>query len=200
MLVDGGRGRGVTKEAPRLTAENGQGTEAARRADAGVTKEMSRYGEYNEGTQGLRRSNTLLLTMQRIAERMRYVRRVCGDWRRVLTPSITTAFGVSAILLDPPYPTDLHNMQYGTDNEDSIWYDAAQWAIDNGDNPLLRIAICGYTTPEIDALFPASWERMRWQTNGGYGNQGNGKGRENSKREVVFFSPHCQKQNQMELF
>lgn len=120
--------------------------------------------------------------------------------RRVLTPSITTAFGVTAVLLDPPYPTDLHDMAYGTEDEANIWYDAAQWAIDNGDNKLLRIAVCGYTTPEIDALFPPSWERYRWQTNGGYGNQGNGQGRANSKRECVWFSPHCDRQAQMALF
>jgi len=35
------------------------------------------------------------------------------------------------------------------------------------------------------------WEVWSWATSGGYGNQGNATGRENRKKERIWFSPHC---------
>ena len=32
---------------------------------------------------------------------------------------------------------------------------------------------------------------LAWETNGGYGNQGDGAGRANARRERVWFSPGC---------
>ena len=63
-----------------------------------------------------------------------------------------------------------------------------EWALENGDNPLLRIAYCSYDDEE--KYFPPDWEVFAWKANGGYGNQGEGTGRENAKRERIFFSPH----------
>ncbi len=36
-----------------------------------------------------------------------------------------------------------------------------------------------------------TWNRATWKANGGYGSQGNGRGRANAGREVVWFSPAC---------
>ncbi len=68
--------------------------------------------------------------------------------------------------------------------------DVRQWAIENGDNPLMRIALCGYDTEHGDAM-PDAWHAWRWKASGGYGSQGNGRGRANAGRETVWFSPHC---------
>ena len=40
---------------------------------------------------------------------------------------------------------------------------------------------------------PEDWECVHWKAHGGYGSQGDaeGRGRENSQREVIWFSPHC---------
>jgi len=207
QLVKGAAGSGLKKKIPAISAshpgENAHGTEALRRR--GVTKKMpvigaNGYGETYKGVADMARKNTLTATMHALAARLEHVRIVCGDWRRVLTPSITTAFGVTAILLDPPYPTHLHSSAYGTDDEDRIWFDAAAWAVANGHNPLLRIAVCGYAVAECDEVFPSDWERYRWQTNGGYGNQGNARGRQNAKAECVWFSPHCATVEQTTLF
>lgn len=38
---------------------------------------------------------------------------------------------------------------------------------------------------------PEAMKLIPWRTPGGYGSQGNGRGRENAAREVVWFSPAC---------
>jgi DNA adenine methylase len=64
------------------------------------------------------------------------------------------------------------------------------WALANGDNRLLRIALCGYAG-EHDELVDAGWSTVAWKARGGYGSQGDGRGRENATRERIWFSPHC---------
>ena len=45
------------------------------------------------------------------------------------------------------------------------------------------------------------WEMVSWKANGGYGNQGQGRGRANAKRECLWLSPACQAhQAQQKLF
>ncbi len=65
-----------------------------------------------------------------------------------------------------------------------------EWCKENGDNKLLRVALCGY---EGEHEMPDQWECVAWKARGGYGSQGNGAGRENSKRERIWFSPACLK-------
>jgi hypothetical protein len=78
-----------------------------------------------------------------------------------------------------------------------VAHDVREWAIANGDNPLLRIALCGY---DGEHVMPESWECVEWKAKGGYGSQGNGSGRENSGRERIWFSPHCLGANQPRLW
>ena len=54
----------------------------------------------------------------------------------------------------------------------------------------MRIALCGYDTEHGDAM-PDGWHAHAWKSRGGYGSQGNGRGRANAGRETVWFSPHC---------
>jgi len=125
--------------------------------------------------------------MNVLAERMRRVRVCCGDWKRILGPSPTTAIGTTAVFLDPPYAADRGTVY----NEESfdVAHDVRIWAIENGENPELRIALCGY---DGEHEMPASWECVAWKANGGYGNQsGQTRGRANAKKERVWFSPHC---------
>jgi site-specific DNA-adenine methylase len=89
--------------------------------------------------------------------------------------------GIVGILLDPPYPRHLHNYDYDTDGAD-VWHRAARWAVANGDNPRLRIAVCGYNDADSDALFPSGWARFVWRRSG-IG--------QNKDRECIWFSPHC---------
>lgn len=119
-----------------------------------------------------------------LAARLRRVRVCCGEWDRVLGPSVTYRHGPTAIFLDPPYPQEGRADVYS--QESNVFEATRAWAIANGTNPLLRIAICGY-----DFEMPDGWERVNWKAHGGYGSQGEGRGRKNAKREVIWFSPAC---------
>lgn len=195
---------GVPRKMPEIgRSPNGQiafnrkGVQAYRYQE-GVPKQMplvsarggSSSGTIHQGVQSLAAPTALLAYFDRLAARLRRVRILCGDWKRVVKPSITVNHGLTSIFMDAPYPSQEHDMRYHGDND--VWHQAAAWAIENEDNPLLRIAVCGYWSAATDALFPATWERYRWQARGGYGNQkADGRGRENAKRECCWFSPHC---------
>lgn len=101
--------------------------------------------------------------------------------------SVTYRHGVTSVLLDPPYSHDERQDDlYAHDND--VASDVREWALANGDNPQLRIALCGY---EGEHTMPSTWSIYRWKARGGYGSQGNGTGRENAKRECIWFSPPC---------
>lgn len=121
-----------------------------------------------------------------LSNRLRDVRICCGDWTRVLGESVTVKHGTTGVFLDPPYSADEHDVRYSADHD--VARAVAAWAVANGDNPLLRIAVCGY---EGEHEFPASWSVVSWKAKGGYGSQADARGRENAARERIWFSPHC---------
>jgi hypothetical protein len=121
-----------------------------------------------------------------LAARLRRVRVACGDWSRVLGDSVTWRHGVTGIVLDPPYDEDGHSVRYSAGG--GVAADVAAWAFANGDNRKLRIVLCGY---DGDYAAPAGWRVVPWKAKGGYGSQGDGKGRENARRERLWLSPHC---------
>ena len=129
-----------------------------------------------------------------LAERLRSVRVCCGDWSRVCGPTPTTHMGLTGVFLDPPYPAEADRDETLYSEEDlSIAHDVAEWAIEQGGNKLMRIAFCGY---EGSHKFPSSWECVAWKARGGYASQSaieNG----NSKRERIWFSPHCLEQDSL---
>jgi DNA adenine methylase len=87
----------------------------------------------------------------------------------VLGPSVTYKHGMTAVFLDPPYShAERDSKLYSHDND--VAADVRQWAIENGDNPQLRIALCGYDTEHGDAM-PDTWSVWRWKAGGGYGSQ-----------------------------
>lgn len=132
-----------------------------------------------------------------LSARLRRVRVCCGDWRRVLGSSPTEKLGVTGILLDPPYAdtADRTADLYGVDSL-SVAHDVREWAIANGDNPMLRIALCGY---EGEHQMPDGWSVYAWKAGGGYGSQSQtSNGRDNAHRERIWFSPHCIKPHRIE--
>jgi len=116
-----------------------------------------------------------------LSERLRGVQVYWNDFEVVAGKAKQPEFGVVGILLDPPYPRHLRDFDYDTDGAD-VWHRAARWAVANGDNPKLRIAVCGYNDAESDALFPPEWARFAWRRSG------IGKNKDN---ECIWFSPHC---------
>ena len=64
---------------------------------------------------------------------------------RVLGESVTCGRGLTGVLLDPPY-SDLAGRDpdiYICDSR-TVAHEVREWAIDNGANKNLRIALCGY--------------------------------------------------------
>lgn len=124
-----------------------------------------------------------------LADRLRRVRVCCGDWKRILGPAPTTCIGTTGVFLDPPYAVEERSDVYSEESRE-VAYEVREWAIANGDNPELRIALCGY-----DATcyrMPPSWTEIAWKANGGYANQsGKTRGRANAHRERIWFSPFC---------
>jgi site-specific DNA-adenine methylase len=175
----GGQGGGsgvhaprLTDQMPRLAAEGG--------SISGVTATP------------LVASGGLYDYLTALSVRLRRVRVCCGDWKRVLTPSVTTYVGLCGVLLDPPYSHDMRERCYSEDHD--ISGDVREWAIANGDNPEFRIALCGY---EGEHTMPDTWECVAWKAHGGYARTERGK--ENRERERIWFSPFCLK-SELPLF
>lgn len=123
-----------------------------------------------------------------LAARLRPVTVLCGDWRRAVTPTLTWRQGLTAILLDPPYAdTAGRDPNLYAEESLSVAHDVREWAIANGEDPRLRIALCGYAGEHV---LPDSWECVPWEANNGYANRGQKRGI-NRRRERIWFSPHC---------
>ena len=151
-------------------------------AGKGINRQLPHLGDAGKGIRAY---------MQALADRLRRVRVCCGDWQRVTGPSVTFKHGITGVFLDPPYAAeaDRDETLYAADDL-QVAHEVRRWAIENGGNPLLRIALCGY---EGEHEMPADWECVAWKAAGGYGSQGDGQGRKNAGRERIWFSPHCLK-------
>lgn len=127
-----------------------------------------------------------------LAARLRKTRIICGDFRRVLGPSVlgkgknVGGRKPTAVYLDPPYDVNLRTKRLYTEDEPGIAVAARNWALENGDDPDLRIALSGYFE-EHDEHMPASWTRHRWTAARGYAGADN----DNREQETIWFSPHC---------
>ena len=129
-----------------------------------------------------------------LSGRLRFTKVCCGDWSRVLTKASTYGQGLTGVLLDPPYDAgDSHDDVYG-DLSRGVSAKVREWAIENGSNPLLRIALCGY---EGEHEMPPDWECVAWKATGGYANRN--AANQNARRERIWFSPACIKP-EAELF
>jgi len=169
-------GLSVREQLPDLGGNSGAAGKGVK-MDRGTDSRLSMPGE------------AILDWMLALQDRLRRVRVCCGDWTRVLGRSATECIGVTAVFLDPPYGTDADRDAsiYAHDSL-TVSAEVREWALANGDNPMLRIALCGY---EGEHAMPDSWECVAWKANGGYAaSAGNN---ENSKRERIWFSPHCLK-------
>jgi len=96
------------------------------------------------------------------------------------------------VFLDPPYSDAAGRTDglYSTDDL-TVAHDVRAWAIEQGDNPMMRICLAGY---DGEHDLPSTWEVVKWKARGGFGSQDddeNGLGRMNAARERLWFSPHC---------
>jgi hypothetical protein len=156
----------------------------------------------NTGVLAKRTRSNLAAYFQALADRMRYVRVTCGDWSRVVGKSVTWnnnctrgKHAYTAVVLDPPYdPKVRQEGLYSHDDHDReapLSTAVRQWALAEGENPKMRIVLCGYADEHATHM-PASWECVAWAANGGYANQNQTlDGNSNKHNERLWFSPHC---------
>jgi D12 class N6 adenine-specific DNA methyltransferase len=123
--------------------------------------------------------------------RLRCVRVCCGDWQRVMGPSVTYLHGMTGVMLDPPYSAEEgRDPNLYTHDDLQVAHAVRQWCLANGDNPLLRIVLCGYGTVH-DELLTHGWRRVGWATNGGFSNQRKARDATNKYQETLWLSPAC---------
>lgn len=192
LLTDAGTGNGVRRQRPHI-GDHGQGVHKL-----GVHRKRPHLGDHGQGVHKSTQRGGLLDWMQRLSDRLRYVRVCCGDWARVCGTSPTDRLGLTGVFLDPPYTAQAGRDErlYATDCL-NVGHDVCAWAIENGDNPKLRIAVCGY---EGEYQFPESWECVPWKAHGGMAHIGNGNGKANRHRERLWFSPHCLRASESSLW
>ncbi len=159
----GDAGQGVNRRLPHLGD-----------AGKGVNRELPHLGNAGQGA--------LTLYMRRLAERLSRVRITCGDWQRVVKPSVLRSGsggdGGRAVFLDPPYATsgDLYAHREDVGEAVRTWCRTA--------SPDLRIVLCGYDD-EHDSL---GWRSIEGRSGGGAGYSTRA---DNGRRERLWLSPAC---------
>jgi DNA adenine methylase len=126
-----------------------------------------------------RKSSPLPEYYESLSNRLKGVRILSGDWLRLVTTSTMTRYGITGVFLDPPYTAESGRMKnlYAKDDL-QIGHQVRDWAVANGENPKLRIALCGY---EGEYQMPQNWSEYQWKASGG----------RNGHRERIWFSPNC---------
>ena len=170
----GDAGKGVSRQLPHL-------------GDAGQGVHRKRPHLGNAG-KGVSRNVSLMEWFQELSARLTRVRVCSGDWSRVCGPSVTVKHGLTGVFLDPPYADTAARDEnlYRCDSV-TLAHDVREWAIARGDDPLMRIALCGY---EGEHVMPESWSCLEWNAGEGYGGQ-SAAGNDNGLRERIWFSPSC---------
>lgn len=120
-----------------------------------------------------------------LADRLRRVRIVCGDFERVLTKSTLYVEGssVAGVFLDPPYSHAMRSTKLYAHDAADVAGRARAWAIEHGDDPRLRIVLAGL---EGEHAMPASWRKVAWK-----GPAGLGRVSGNRHLERLWLSPQC---------
>lgn len=200
----GGNMDGVAKK-PRLTggrkgdeyygglgvhADGGEAGNRPQLADA-YSRGRGVHGDDSKGTCRERRE-WLVGWFHRLRDRLRTVRVCCGDWLRVCdSENVTTRLGVTGIFFDPPYSHEAgRDMTLYASESGTVAHDVRQYCLERGDNKMMRIALCGYEGEGHEELEKHGWTVVKWKSSGGYGNRTE-KGKENARKERIWFSPHC---------
>lgn len=185
-LDRGGRGDAsvlIREQLPMLSGDSGaagRGMNASGLHDKMPKADLGRESRLTSG-------EAIASWMQALSVRLRRTRVCCGDWKRVLGRSVTECIGITGVMLDPPYSAEADRDPSLYAAEDlNVAHDVREWALENGNNRKLRIALCGY---EGEHEMPDSWQCVSWKAVGGYAAAaGNTK---NAKRERIWFSPAC---------
>ena len=162
-------------------------------AGQGINRKLPHLGDAGKGINrklpdgGTPRGEFIRAWMRELHQRLRDVRVTCGDWGRVVKDSITTRHGLTAVFLDPPYTKGEMDYSAGGMGH-GIADDVRAWCAENGNNPQLRIVLCGHAG-EHDALLAQGWHTRTWTAGGGYARTDEAIA--NRQSETIWCSPHC---------
>ena len=181
-LVD--RRKGQPADAPLSNAGQGVNRKMPHLGNAGrgVNRQMPHLGNAGRG---------VYEWFDALAARLRRVRVCNGGWERVVSESVTFRHGLTGVFLDPPYGDEVEQTRVYATDSGTVSDDVRAWCVENGNNSLLRIALCGYEGEGHDALLDYGWTAHAWRTSGGYGGGRGGQGDENRHKERIYFSPAC---------
>ena len=189
-VTKGARGQGVKRVLPHLGGGRG------------VNRQLPPLGDAGQGV-NRQHESSLQSYLVSLSERLRRVRVCTGDWGRVVTNGAMSYGSSVGIFLDPPYSGELRDKCIYAEDDHEISHAVRQWALDNGDNPRLRIVLAGYG-PEHDHLMPQTWRRHWWSASAAYSTSASavrGDGNHlNRLTECLWMSPHCIQSPDMTLF
>jgi DNA adenine methylase len=170
----GDAGRGINRQRPHL------GT-----AGQGIKRKRPHLGNAGQGINDY---------LSALAVRLRGVRVICGDWKRVVTRGALSYGSTVGVFLDPPYLGEVRTGDLYATDDHHIANEVREWCLTNGDNPRLRIVLAGYA-PEHDHLIPDTWRRHRWTASSAYSSTAAAERQDgnhaNRDTEVLWLSPHC---------
>ena len=167
----GNAGQGINRQMPHVGD-----------AGRGINRKMPHVGDAGQGIEAW---------FTALAERLRRVRILSGDWSRAVTDSLTTHHGLTGVFLDPPYGDEIEQTRVYATDSGTVSDDVRDWCLDNGSDRRLRIALCGYEGEGHEVLLNHGWTAHAWRTAGGYGGGRGGQGDENRHKERIYFSPGC---------
>lgn len=183
----GDAGRGVNRQRVHLGAGQGVNRKRVHLGDAGmgVNRGLDAITDY----------------MEALAQRLRYVRVCCGDWRRVVTAGALSHGATAGIFLDPPYDQAVRSGGLYRHDAAGVATQVRQWCVENGDNPRYRIVLAGYENEDNDELLERGWSEFTWTAGRAYGQaHGETDNSANRQRERLFMSPSCHRDRQLGLF
>jgi site-specific DNA-adenine methylase len=162
-------GQGINRQLPHLG-----------NAGRGINRQLPHLGNAGRGT-------FIREWFYKLQDRLRDVRVACGDWQRVVRDSVTTRHGLTGVFLDPPYTKGAMDYAAGGVGTD-LPMQVQAWCAENGNDPKLRIVLCGHAG-EHDALLSKGWHLRTWTARKGYAQTEEAV--RNSKDETLWCSPHC---------
>lgn len=144
----------------------------------------SRKKPITHRNKGVHRGQALDDVFGTLQARLRGVRICCGEWHRVLgrsTLGIDTRHGMTpcGVLLDPPYQHATREKRLYHHDDAGISARVRSWALEHGDNPDLRIALCGQ---EGEHDMPPTWTCHAWRST---------SSARSRDLERIWLSPHC---------
>lgn len=173
-------GQGIKRNLPHLG-----------NAGQGINRQLPHLGDAGKGinrtTGDGDRRQFIFNWFGRLHNRLRDTRVACGDWQRVCKESVTTRHGLTGLFLDPPYTKGAMDYASGGVGTD-LPMQVQAWCATNGQNPLLRIVLCGHAG-EHDALLAHGWHLRTWAARKGYATSDEAVA--NTASETLWCSPHC---------